>query len=117
MGKSLYAIQEDYVDIIRDVEENDGELTADIESALAINEEEREAKALAYIQRIDEETAFIDRVSKEITRLTKMKKTKQNLVDRLKGTLVDSVILFGEYNTGLYKVGTRTSQSIYVFDE
>ncbi len=74
-------------------------------------------KALCYIQKIDEETAFIDRVKKEIDRLTKMKKSSESLVSRLKLNLVDSVNVFGEYDTGLYKVGVRVSKAVNIMDE
>jgi hypothetical protein len=113
----MYAIQEKYFDIIRDVENNEGELTPDMEKALEINEDEKEAKALAYIQRIDEANGYVDRLTKEIARLTKKKKSQQALVERLKGTLVDSVTLMGEYSTGFYSVGVRTSQAVNILDE
>ena len=117
MSKSMYKIQDDYIDILSQVEEGEGELTPELEEALKINEEEKEAKALAYIQRIEEEGVFIDRVKKEINRLKEIQKRSQNLVDRLKGNLVDSVTLFGEYNTGFYSVNTRTSKSVNILEE
>ena len=78
-NNSMHAIQEKYFDIIRDVENNEGELTPDMEKALKINEDEKESKALAYIQRISEGDGYVDRLSTEIARLTKIKKSEQVL--------------------------------------
>lgn len=117
MRKSMYKIQDDYINILSQVEAGEGELTPDLEKDLKINEEEKEAKALAYIQFIEEEGVFIERVKKEINRLKEIQKRSQNLVDRLKENLVNSVSLFGEYNTGFYSVNTRTSKSVNILEE
>ena len=115
--KTMYKIQDDYFDIINQVEELEGELTPELEEALKINEEDREAKSLAYIQKIQEKEDFIDRIANEIKRLQAMKKSEMRDVDWLKSTLVNSVQLFGEYDTGLYRVKTRTSKSVNIIDE
>jgi len=113
----LYKIQDDYIDILSQVEDGEGELTPELEESLKINEEEKEAKSLAYIQRIEEESVFVERVKKEINRLKEIQKRSESFVDRLKGNLVESVNLFGEYNTGFYRVNTRVSKSVNILEE
>ena len=116
-NRTMYAIKDDNYDIIDEVESLDGELTPDLEARLKINEEEREEKSLAYIQKIEEKESYVERLDKEIKRLTQMKKNEQRSIDFLKGSLVHSVGLFGEYDAGFYRVKTRTSQSVNILDE
>ena len=48
MEKTLYEINEEYLGILAQIEDNEGELTPELEQALAINEENHAAKLEAY---------------------------------------------------------------------
>ena len=114
MGKSLYHIETAFLDLMRSVEDADGEINEDIESALAINRDELVTKASNYIEFIGDREAFLERVKKEKARLTAMQVSNTNLIDRLKNSLLAAVELYGEFSVGLHKVGSRKSTRLVV---
>ena len=116
MKTTLYNIENDYIQLMQQVEENDGELTLEIEEQLAITEAQRDGKSIAYlsiITKVDSETTLIDN---EIKRLQALKKRNNNIVTKLQSRLLDAVNLFGIYSVGLTKFGTRKSTSVDVED-
>ena len=116
MKTTLYNIENDYIQLMQQVEENDGELTLEIEEQLAITESQRDGKSIAYlsiITKVDSETTLIDN---EIKRLQALKKRNNNIVTKLQSRLLDAVNLFGSYSVNLTKFGTRKSTSVEVED-
>ena len=116
MKTTLYNIENDYIQLMQQVEENDGELTLEIEEQLAITEAQRDGKSIAYlsiITKVDAETTLIDN---EIKRLQALKKRNNNIVTKLQSRLLDAVNLFGVYSVNLTKFGTRKSTSVEVDD-
>ena len=116
--KNLFEISTDYLELFDKIEENQGEITPEIETALAINEGEVKQKGVAYcavIKTIDGEVAMIDN---EIKRLQALKKARVNIVLNLKDRLKNALILFGidEIKTELIKINFRKSKSIVVTD-
>jgi hypothetical protein len=114
MEKSLYKIEQEYLDIINQLEESEGILTEDLDNALHINKNELEVKSIAYVEVIKSKESFNSRVDEEIKRLQAMKKSNDKLVDRLKNNLLNAVNLFGNFEAGFIKFSTRKSTSVEV---
>ena len=114
MEKSLYIIKEEYLDLISQIEQSEGELTPELESALTINKAELEVKSIAYVEVIKQRESFNARIDEEIKRLQAIKKVNDNLVLRLKNNLLNAVNMFGNFEAGFLKLSTRKSKSVEV---
>ena len=117
MKKSLYQITGEALEIFTDLEEQGtGELTAEQEQALTINQGELQSKGIAYLEVIKDRTAFVSNVDAEIKRLTAIKKANNNLIERLKDGLLMAQQTFGDFDLGLTTITTRSSKSVEVDD-
>lgn len=114
MEKSLYIIKEEYLNLISQIEQSEGELTPELESALTINKAELEVKSIAYVEVIKQRESFNARIDEEIKRLQAIKKANDNLVLRLKDNLLNAVNMFGNFEAGFLKLSTRKSKSVEV---
>lgn len=117
MKKSLYHIEQEYMDLMQSVEAAEGELTEEQVDQLTINEQELEGKSVAYVCVIKNAEGEIDKIDQEIKRLTAMKKREQSTITRLKDNLLTAVNLFGEYTAGMYTIATRKSTQVSIDDE
>lgn len=116
---SIFQIAEEYRNLENQLIESGGELTPEIEEALAINQANLTTKAENYAMIIRKYEGMGDVIDAEIKRLQTMKKTSQNLVTRLKDALT-----FGmksceveKVEVGTFKIGFRKSTSVMVDDE
>ena len=114
MKNSLYNITTNYNDLMTEIEAAEGVLTDEQITALEITEKELQSKSIAYLEVIKGKEAFNSQIDEEIKRLTAMKKTNNNIAARLKENLLNAVKMFGGFEAGLNKFGTRKSQSIIV---
>lgn len=112
--KSLYHIENEYLQLINQVEEMEGELTTEFEVALTINKNELEVKSIAYVEFIKSRESFNERIDTEIKRLQGIKKQNDNIVSKLKYNLLNAVNLFGNFEAGFLKFSTRKSTSVNV---
>ena len=112
--KSLYKINAEYIELFGRIEMADGVLTPELEEALVINKSELEVKSIAYVEVIKQRESFNDRIDEEIKRLQAMKKSNDTLVSKLKSNLLQAVSLFGNYEAGFLKIGTRKSKQVVV---
>jgi hypothetical protein len=112
MKKSLYNIEQEYLEIANQLE--DGELSEELETALAINERELQGKAIAYAYVIKEAEDTISVIDAEIKRLQGLKKTEQNKVTRLKEIISNAMVLYGitEIKTETLKLNFRRSEGV-----
>jgi hypothetical protein len=104
MGQNIFNIAEEYLSLCNEIEEAEGELTPELNERLTINQEELERKIKAYfhiIQTKDSESKLID---DEISRLLELKKSKENVIEKLNERMLFAVNIFGE--TG--KSGNKT---------
>lgn len=97
LEKSLYKINTDYLELISQVEQAEGVLTTELEDALMINKSELQVKSIAYVEVIKQRESLND-----------------TLVSRLKTNLLQAVSLFGNYEAGFLKIGTRKSKQVVV---
>lgn len=122
---NLYQITADQFSIIALLEENGGEATEDVLNALEINREAFSKKAEAYAHVIIKLDGEVDIISAEIKRLQSLKKTKENSVTRLKESLTQAMLAFGEqddkgirrYKTPTLSLSTRKSEAVSIDDE
>lgn len=112
MKKSLYNIEQEYLEIANQLE--DGELSEELEQALAINERELQGKAIAYAYVIKDSEDTVSVIDAEIKRLQALKKTEQNKAQRLKETISNAMELYGitEIKTETLKVNFRRSEGV-----
>lgn len=116
MKNTLYEIKNEYLELINQVEELNGEITPEIEEQLQINQNELQNKAIAYHSVILAKDAFNMQIDNEIKRLQALKKRNNNLIDNLKNRLVGAVQMFGEFTVGTNTFGLRKSERVEVGD-
>jgi hypothetical protein len=116
MKKSLYNIEKEYLEIANQLE--DGELSQELETALAINEKELQGKAIAYAYVIKDSEDTVTAIDAEIKRLQGLKKTEQNKAKRLKDTIQNAMELYGitEIKTETLKLNFRRSEGVICTD-
>lgn len=120
MNSNIFNIEQEYLDIINQVEANDGELTPELEEALTINAENRDAKMRNYVYVIKQKEADVNMVKDEITRLREVSTRSVKLVDKLKSTIVKALELFDlrnkagnlYYSLGDITLTTRRTESV-----
>lgn len=94
MQKSLYDIQTDYAALVAELLDAEGELTPELEMALAINKDELQIKAEGYALRILEFDGKADLIANEIKRLQVRQKQYENTADKLKETIKAAMLQF-----------------------
>jgi len=116
MKKSLYNIETEYLEITNQLE--DGELTPELETALAINESQLQGKAVAYIYVVKMEESDIVAIDAELKRLTALKRAKKNKIEWLKNTVHKAMDLYGinEIKTETLKLNFRRSEGVICTD-
>jgi len=117
MKTTLYTIENEYLALMNEINEAEGELTDEQNELLIINENQLKGKTMAYLEVIKTKEAFNSNIDEEINRLQAMKKRNTNLVDRLNNSLLDAVKLYGDITSGLITFTTRKSESINIDDE
>jgi len=112
--KSLYEITIDQKRLINEIEQMEGEITPEMEARLVITKSEIQHKTIAYLEVIQSKESFNSLIDNEVKRLQQMKKTNNNVVERLKDNLLIAVKTFGNFSVGTQKFGTLKSSSIHV---
>jgi len=110
MKKSLYNIEAEYLEIANQLE--DGELSPELETALAINQTELQNKAVAYAYVIKETEDTVTIIDQEIKRLTAIKKSQNNKAERLRFAISNAMQMFDihEIKTGTLTLNFRRSE-------
>ena len=122
---SLFNIAENLRRIFATVEENEGELTPELEQELVINKENFTETIKSYSNYITVLNGEIATVKAEQDRLNKLKKSKENTVERLKNAIATAIIEFGDTSKsgakfidfGTGKVSIRKTASVEANEE
>ena len=125
MGKSLYQISDELQLLLNEIEENGGEITEEQEKELEISQEELGNKVENYCNAITILKSEEECAKNEKKRLNDMQNVKKNLIERLKQTLLKTVIRFGydgksgnKVLEGVnHKLFTKNSKSLVVDEE
>jgi hypothetical protein len=117
--KSMYQIRVDHLTLMQQIEDNEGELTPEIEQQLALTSDGFNEKALSYglvVKHFDDETAIIE---KEVDRLMEKLKQAKKRKELFKQILSDAMQQFGveKIDTPTLKLSFRKSESIEIEDE
>ena len=115
-SKSLYNITLEQQILMHEIELMDGELTPEAEESLIINKKDLEKKSIAYLAVIKEKEASNTLIDNEIKRLQALKKRNSNILNRLNYNLLNAVKMFGSFEFGFNKFGTRKSTSVEITD-
>jgi len=116
---NIYQIQSEYLTLVNSIIESEGELTPEIEQALAINKEELQAKGINYGFVVKSLESDIDIIDAEVKRLQGLKKVRTNAIERLKSTLKQAMELYEvtEIKSPIIKINFRKSESVEIVDE
>lgn len=116
--KSIYEISKDYIEVLSELENNGGEFTEDIETALAIPEAQVKQKSIAYVAVVKSIEAETNEIKAEISRLTALKKHNDTIVMNMKTRLKNALELFDipEIKTATNKISFRKSESVIIDD-
>ena len=116
--KSLFEIGNEYLEIYRLLEDNGGEITPEIETALAINKSNLQEKSQNYISLIKEIEGRSQTVEIEIKRLQALKKRNDTFVLKLKENIANAMRMLeiDEIRTDLNKINFRKSKSVQIED-
>jgi hypothetical protein len=119
MKQSIYQIQNEFQLIIAEVINNEGEITPEIETALTINKEQLQSKAIDYSYVIKQLDSDCEAIDAELKRLQQLKKVRTNLAERLKDTISNAMNLYEveKIETPLIKLSFRNSESVEITNE
>lgn len=119
MEKTLYEINQDYLRLMSEIEENDGEMTPELEQALAINEADHAAKLEAYGQIIANYKAEAEACKAEAARLKTKADRALKAADRLKDTISFFLTATDRRKAaaGVWSFSLRDSKAVNVTDE
>ena len=115
----IYQLAAELQELIDEIIDNGGEITAEQEQALAEGREALSCKVESYCKLIANLNAQIDGLKAEEQRLSRRRKSSENLRDRLKEAIKGAMTLTGErkIEAGLFKVSLRSSEAVEVDDD
>jgi hypothetical protein len=115
---NIFQIQQEYLYLITEIEENEGMLTPEIEESLLSNEADFNNKVENYVKIIHHWEGEVDTIKKEIERLTKLKKTKEASIESLENNLSAALKQrgIGKLNVGTNTLSFRKSESVVVLN-
>jgi hypothetical protein len=113
---NIYQIQQDYLSITNELIENGGELSPELENALAINKQELQNKGINYGYVIKSLESDVSTIDEEIKRLNALKSSRNKSIDLLKETIKNAMQLYDieELKTPTLKINFRKSESVEV---
>ena len=111
---NLYEITQEalYLSTLLETEE----LTAELEEALIINQDQLQAKAVNYAKVIANYQAESDAIDQEIKRLKAMKESRDKKVEWLKESVKKAMLVSGieKVESPLFKLAVRRSEAVEV---
>lgn len=116
MNLTLFNIKENYLKLISEIEENQGEISSEQSQLLEINQEDLHEKVSNYNEVISCKESFNARIDEEIKELRRKKELNEKIIDRLKSNIVEAIKVFGPIDIGLHKFNLRKSVSVDVMD-
>ena len=115
---NIFNIDKQLEHIYAEIEDNDGEITPDIEEALAVTEANFKSKIESYCELVKQVTYDVEAVNSEIMRLQDLKKRKLGSLESIKRLLVSFIEKYGEVTKsgnkyidyGIGKVSVRSNK-------
>ena len=94
----LQNVGREYLDVLKELEENDGEFTEEIVERLAVNEDDFANKINTFNAIIEDLDSQIDKGKLYIKSITSKNKTKEKTIEYLKNVLQTTLFKFGDQN-------------------
>ena len=117
MEKSLYQITAAQQELFNLILECDGEITPDVEESLKINKDNFETKARGYIWQIKKLEAENITIDEELNRLERIKKRNDKLIDKLKESMKNALIIFVDsQKVDTFTLSLRKSKAVEIVD-
>lgn len=104
INQSLYSIDMRLSSIIDEIIENGGEITDELAKELEITQDNLKEKLDNYRKVVAEISSRINYCKNEKTRIDALSKSRQRIVDRLKASMLDAVLKYGDTNKSGNKV-------------
>lgn len=124
--QNLYHIQQTYLQLMQDLQNNEGILEDGQEELLTVTKENFNEIAENLIMSVKTLEAQVDFANKEIERINKYKSTQQSIIDRFEKLLLTNLQIFGEKDSkkdiyrlevGTFKLSTRQSEQVLIDEE
>lgn len=118
MGITLYDLTVEQQNINALLEENCGELTPELEQAMAFTRENFETKAEGYCKAIAMYKTEAAGLDAEIKRLQAKKKTAENAVERMRSSLADAMKVFdvSKMKAGTFSISRRDTEAVEIVE-
>lgn len=116
---SLFKIKEEYLSILEELNETDGEITSEIADKLQISELELKDKAINYAFYIKKLESDNKVVGEEVSRLQEIKARNIKKIDSLEKSITAAMIMFGidKVESPTLKLSLRKSEQVNISDE
>lgn len=116
---NIYEITEELRAIYEEIEMADGELTDEVAAKLEIAQGQLQDKAESYCALIRNVSAEAEALKDEADRLTKRRRSLENLQTRLKEALRCAMIVSdtAKMDAGIFKLSLRKSEAVDITDE
>lgn len=111
--QSLFAISSELESIFFEIEEAGGEVTEEILAKLAITEDNLKQKLDGYRKAYTAISLEADACKKEEARIAAIRKTKENNARRLKDSMYEAVVAYGETGKSGNKVINLVDSKLY----
>lgn len=125
MAKSIFEIDKELYALYDEIEEAGGEITPEIEEKLELNGQEMTNKVKSITNYINKLKADLLAIKSETDRLTKLKKSKENIIAGLTKLVLFAINKYGTedkkgkkwFDWGTGRVGIRKSTSVELDDK
>lgn len=125
MKKTLFEITSDRLKVLELLNDSEGELTEEIAGLMTINKDELSVKVNSYHQLIKIWESELHTGGEEMSRIENYIRFKIKLIDRLKTSLLQALLLYGEEDKkgikrleiGTLRLSTRRSHSVSIDNE
>lgn len=122
---NIYQISQELLNIFDIIEENEGELTPELEEQLTITRESFNEKIKNYGNVVKMLQNDIAEIKNEKARLNDLQKSKEKTIERIKQIMIEAIELFGDTNKngnkfvdyGTGKISIRTTQAVEVDED
>lgn len=115
----IFKIAQEFLDLLNEIEELEGELTPELEERLKINAENMSSKMEGYCKAIRYYEMTVANAKSEKERLDKLIKRSERSQEWMKGAMLD--VMEGldkpKVSAGTFTVGTRKSTAVNIIDE
>lgn len=122
---NIYQISQDLLDIFSEIEDNDGELTPELEEKLNVTQDDFKSKLKSYAEIVKNLQTDISAIKEEKKRLSDLQASKERTIERLQSVMATAISTFGDttktggkfvdYGTG--KISVRNSDTIEVNED